>query len=192
MVLEGVARQGMEEGVVADGVDIVHAAHGGDDTLVGLAEAGGEDVILVSADRTLNASGMPVAGSSGRTGSLPGSVLTYECIRGQAINRRRISGSNASTADPRLIRRYSGGVSDRNAERTVFRAIPVRRTISLIDNPSARCGRRISAQSSTSNISFLRLGPAEPGSAHQHPQWWTGGQGGSEFAGDKESVFSRR
>ena len=52
MVLEGVARQGVEEGV-ADGVEIVHAPHGGDDTLARLAEAGGEDVILVSADRAL-------------------------------------------------------------------------------------------------------------------------------------------
>ena len=52
MVLEGVARQGVEEGM-ADGVEIVHAPRGGDDTLAGLAEAGGNDVILVSADRAL-------------------------------------------------------------------------------------------------------------------------------------------
>jgi len=52
MVLEGVARQAMDEGLV-DGVAIVHATGGGDDTLVGLAEAAGEDVILVSADRAL-------------------------------------------------------------------------------------------------------------------------------------------
>jgi hypothetical protein len=54
MVLEGVARQGVEEGV-ADGVEIVHAPRGGDDTLARLAGAGGEDVILVSADRALGA-----------------------------------------------------------------------------------------------------------------------------------------
>ncbi|HXZ61255.1 MAG TPA: hypothetical protein VEG62_00840, partial [Acidimicrobiales bacterium] len=34
MVLEGVARQAMDEGLV-DGVAIVHATGGGDDTLVG-------------------------------------------------------------------------------------------------------------------------------------------------------------
>ena len=52
MVLEGVARQGMEEGL-ADGVEVVHAPHGADDTLAVLANAGGQDVILVSADRAL-------------------------------------------------------------------------------------------------------------------------------------------
>jgi hypothetical protein len=52
MVLEGAARQGVEEGV-ADGVEVVHAPRGGDDTLAALAEAGDEGVILVSADRAL-------------------------------------------------------------------------------------------------------------------------------------------
>jgi rRNA-processing protein FCF1 len=52
MVLEGSACQGVEEGV-ADGVEIVHAPGGGDDTLAALAEAGPESVILVSADRAL-------------------------------------------------------------------------------------------------------------------------------------------
>ena len=52
MVLEGVARQGVEEGV-ADGVEVIHAPHGADDTIVALAEAEGENVILVSADRAL-------------------------------------------------------------------------------------------------------------------------------------------
>ena len=52
MVLEGVARQGVEEGV-ADGVEIIHAPSGGDDTIVALAEAEADNVILVSADRAL-------------------------------------------------------------------------------------------------------------------------------------------
>jgi rRNA-processing protein FCF1 len=52
MVLEGAARQGVDEGV-ADGVEIVHAPRAGDDTLAALAEAWGEDVVLVSADRAL-------------------------------------------------------------------------------------------------------------------------------------------
>ncbi len=52
MVLEGAARQGVEEGA-ADGVEVVHAPRGGDDTLAALAEAAGRDVILVSADRAL-------------------------------------------------------------------------------------------------------------------------------------------
>jgi rRNA-processing protein FCF1 len=52
MVLEGQARQGVAEGL-AGGVQIIHAPRGGDDTLAALAEAGGEGVILVSADRAL-------------------------------------------------------------------------------------------------------------------------------------------
>jgi len=52
MVLEGAARQGMDEGQ-ADGVEVVHAPRRGDDTLAVLAEAGAEDVVLVSADRAL-------------------------------------------------------------------------------------------------------------------------------------------
>jgi rRNA-processing protein FCF1 len=52
MVLEGAARQGVPEGV-ADGVEVVHAPRSGDDTLAALAEAGDQDVILVSADRAL-------------------------------------------------------------------------------------------------------------------------------------------
>jgi len=54
IVLEGAARQGVEEGVV-DGVEIIHARGEGDDTLAALAAAGGDDVILVSADRALGA-----------------------------------------------------------------------------------------------------------------------------------------
>jgi hypothetical protein len=54
VVLEGVARRGVEEGV-ADGVEVVHAPGEGDDTLVALAEvaAVSETVVLVSADRAL-------------------------------------------------------------------------------------------------------------------------------------------
>jgi hypothetical protein len=52
IVLEGAAREGVEEGVV-DGVEIIHAPGEGDDTLARLAEAGAEDVLLVSADRAL-------------------------------------------------------------------------------------------------------------------------------------------
>lgn len=52
IVLEGQARHGVEEGVV-DGVEVVHAPGEGDDTLVALAEAAGEHVVLVSADRAL-------------------------------------------------------------------------------------------------------------------------------------------
>jgi hypothetical protein len=52
VVLEGEARRGVEEGVL-DGVEVVHAAGHGDDTLVALAEAATEPVLLVSADRAL-------------------------------------------------------------------------------------------------------------------------------------------
>jgi hypothetical protein len=46
-------------------------------------------------------------------------------------------------------RSYFGGRSEFSAARTVFRATPSRREISLMGTPSARCSRRISAQSST-------------------------------------------
>jgi len=52
VVLEGVARRGVEEGVT-DGVEVVHASDHGDDALVALAESASEPVILVSADRAL-------------------------------------------------------------------------------------------------------------------------------------------
>jgi hypothetical protein len=52
VVLEGAARQGVEEGV-ADGVEVVHAPGEGDETLVAMAEAAAEPVTLVSADRAL-------------------------------------------------------------------------------------------------------------------------------------------
>jgi hypothetical protein len=54
MVLEGAARRGVPEGV-ADGVEIIHASGEGDDTLAALAESGGDNVVLVSADRALGA-----------------------------------------------------------------------------------------------------------------------------------------
>jgi hypothetical protein len=52
VVLEGVARQGVTADVV-DGVEVVHAPGHGDDTLVALAAAAAEPVLLVSADRAL-------------------------------------------------------------------------------------------------------------------------------------------
>ena len=52
VVLEGQARQGMEEGV-DDGVEVVHAPGEGDDTLAEIAGAATEPVLLVSADRAL-------------------------------------------------------------------------------------------------------------------------------------------
>jgi hypothetical protein len=52
MVLEGTARQGVEEGV-GDGVRVVHAPREGDDTLASLAAAADAPVVVVSADRGL-------------------------------------------------------------------------------------------------------------------------------------------
>jgi rRNA-processing protein FCF1 len=55
LVLEGAARDGVEEGVV-DGVEVVHARGEGDDTVVAIA-AGADadaDVIVVTADRGLS------------------------------------------------------------------------------------------------------------------------------------------
>jgi rRNA-processing protein FCF1 len=52
VVIEGAARRGVPEGV-ADGVEVVHAAGEGDDTLVALAAEADEPVVVVSADRGL-------------------------------------------------------------------------------------------------------------------------------------------
>jgi hypothetical protein len=52
LVLEGQAKQGVEEGI-ADGVEVVHAPGSGDDTLATLAAASDQPVVLVSADREL-------------------------------------------------------------------------------------------------------------------------------------------
>ncbi len=52
VVLEGQAKQGVEEGI-ADGVEVVHAPGLGDDTLVTVAAESDEPVVLVSADREL-------------------------------------------------------------------------------------------------------------------------------------------
>jgi 8-oxo-dGTP diphosphatase len=52
LVLEGQAKNGVEAGL-ADGVEIVHAAGDGDDTIAALAAEGDAPVMLVSADRDL-------------------------------------------------------------------------------------------------------------------------------------------
>jgi len=70
----------------------------------------------------------------------------------------RIRGSTSSTTDPGPERTYAGGPSARNADRTVFREQTTTRAIALIGIPSARCSRRISAQSPTFNTHFLHRG----------------------------------
>ena len=52
VVLEGQAKQGVEEGI-ADGVEVIHAPGHGDDTLVAVEAGSDEPVVLVSADREL-------------------------------------------------------------------------------------------------------------------------------------------
>ena len=62
---------------------------------------------------------------------------------------------NGSSFDPAAGREYFGAVAERNAERIVLRSRPVRRAISLIDTPSTKCIRRISAHCSTSTTDLL-------------------------------------
>jgi hypothetical protein len=81
-------------------------------------------------------------------GQLIRSAITVAGILGNCANNARTCGSTVSAFDPRAGRSYRGGRSEANAARTVFRAIPNSRAISLIDTSSARCSRRISAQSS--------------------------------------------
>src|SRR5262245_33926865 len=97
-------------------------------------------------------------------------AITGVGIVGHSRSSARICGSYASTTDPRVARRYSGGRSDANAARTVFLATPSPRAISLIGTPSARCRRRISAQSST----FSTLQDSGGGQLSEYP-------GGSVF-----------
>jgi hypothetical protein len=81
------------------------------------------------------------------------SPITVEGISGNPANSPLICGSTASTIDPFAARRYRGGSSLASAFFTVFRATPSRRAIAAIGMPSARCNRRISAQSSTVSTS---------------------------------------
>ena len=83
------------------------------------------------------------------------SAITVAGIVGTAVSWARMASSNASTADPAGLHSYFGGPSEANAARTVLREIPNVLAINLIGNPSARCKRRISAQSSTDNNSLF-------------------------------------
>jgi hypothetical protein len=76
-------------------------------------------------------------------------AITVAGILGNSTNNARTSASTPSTSRGCAARSYFGGRSEANAARTVFREIPSCRATSLIDTPSARCSRRISAQSST-------------------------------------------
>ena len=82
------------------------------------------------------------------------SAITVAGIVGTACSCSRIRGSNASTADPAGVRTYLGGPSP-PAPRDRVLEHPNVLAITLIGIPSARCNRRISAQSSTDNTRFL-------------------------------------
>ena len=82
------------------------------------------------------------------------SAITVAGIRGYPCNSSRIRGSTSSTIEPFSGRSYFGGSSEANAVLTVFFDIPNIWATALIGKPSARCSRRISAQSSTDNIPF--------------------------------------
>ncbi|KRF35504.1 hypothetical protein ASG96_18950 [Terrabacter sp. Soil810] len=91
-------------------------------------------------------------------------AITVAGIVGHERNSSMIAGSTASTHEPFPGRSYRGGLSLANARRTAFREIRNRRAIALIGICSARCNRRISAQSSTL-ITLHRLterGPFSP------------------------------
>src|SRR6476661_3193097 len=77
------------------------------------------------------------------------SANTVAGIRGFSISSARIAGSMELIPDSCGARTYAGGPSALTAFATVFLEIPNRAAIDLIDSPSARCNRRISAQSST-------------------------------------------
>ena len=87
------------------------------------------------------------------------SAITVAGMSGTARSSSRIRDSNPSATDPAGARSYRGGPADRTAARTVFRETFIIRAICLTGSPSARCNRRISAQSSTEITCFLP-GPA--------------------------------
>ena len=91
------------------------------------------------------------------------SAITVAGIVGNACSSSRIRGSTASTTDPAGRRSYLGGPSRPAPPAPCSSSTPSTRAITLIGIPSARCSRRISAQSSTDNTpsSPARL---EPGS----------------------------
>jgi hypothetical protein len=89
-----------------------------------------------------------------------------------ALSSRWISSLNGSSFDPAAGREYFGALEDRNADRIVLRSRPVRRAISLIDTPSTKCIRPISAHCSTSTTDLLLTRPAsqaQPQPGHHAP-----------------------
>ena len=109
------------------------------------------------------------------------SAITVAGIVGHACSNSRIRGSTASTTDPAGARAYFGGPSAASAARTVFLETPSARAITLIGIPSARCNRRISAQSSTTTpaSSLTSTGPGSRQGVSFRPAAWG-------------SVFTRR
>jgi len=110
------------------------------------------------------------------------SATTVAGIVGVACNNSRIRGSTSSTSDPRAALAYDGGLCARIAARTVFFEHPITLAIALIGIRSARCRRRISAQSSTFSTRFLLTsvrGQASP-------------EGGQFSVAARGSVFTRR
>ncbi len=80
-------------------------------------------------------------------------MITVEGISGNSASNALIRGSTASTIEPFTARSYRGGSCEASAFFTVFFEIPSLRAMARIAIPSARCNRRISAQSSTFNTS---------------------------------------
>lgn len=76
---------------------------------------------------------------------------------------------NGSSFDGRSGQRNPGGASERNTERIVLRAKPVRRTNSLIETPRTKCSRRSSAHCSKSSTLLLPVSTTQSSQAHQHP-----------------------
>ena len=96
LVLEGQGRAGADEADV-DGVEVVHAAGEGDDTIAAIAEAHC-DVTVVTADReTPTGSERPTPRSSGRAGCSTSSWTDLQAERGP---RPDSAGQRVVTSDP--------------------------------------------------------------------------------------------
>lgn len=114
--------------------------------LISVLTAHAQQVIYLPG-RTVSAAAQTYRGN-GKTDAKD-AAITVAGILGYSFSSTRILGSTDLIADSPDTRSYLGGPSDFTAFATVFLEIPNRSAIDLIDSPSARCNRRISAQSST-------------------------------------------
>jgi hypothetical protein len=86
---------------------------------------------------------------TGRQAAIQGGTTRMQPIRSRSVRRQPVIIAATLPAVGAVLAGVNLQTADDNAARTVFAAIPNRLAIYLMGTPSARCRRRISAQSST-------------------------------------------